>query len=75
MLTAEQQATLRIMAGTLAQWLKDNRHKYDEVDKDGLANADEYGMYQISTGFMRLYFECVQAGIIDPAAPNQPSLQ
>jgi hypothetical protein len=75
MLDPEQQATLRLMAGTLAQWLRDNREKYDEVDDEGKADANEYGMYQLATGFLRLYYECVEAGIIDPRSPNQPTVQ
>lgn len=68
-----QQQTLGIIAGTLAQWLKDNPDAADNVDENGFSDADEVGMYALATGFLRLYKECLEAGIITP--PQSPPKQ
>lgn len=62
----EQQRTLGIMAGTMAQWLRDNPDAADNVDENGFSDADEVGMYALATGFLRMYKECLDAGIITP---------
>lgn len=59
----EQQQTLGLMAGTLAQWLRDNPEAL-EPDEDGLGNADEFGMFAMATGFLRMYRELLESGAI-----------
>lgn len=50
--------TLRVLAATHAAWLRDNRDVGDTDDDD------RYPMYIMATGFMRLYYEAIEAGII-----------
>ncbi len=54
----EHQVSLGLMAGTLAQWLRDNPEATD-VDEAGLGDADEFGMHVMATGFLRMYYELV----------------
>lgn len=65
------QVTLGIMAGTLAQWLRDNPESLD-VDEKGLGDADEFGMYAMATGFLRMYRELLEAGIVQPLSKLKP---
>jgi len=55
----ETQQTLGVMAGTLAQWLKDNKGALEERDENGCADADDFGMYSLATGFLRMYHELI----------------
>jgi hypothetical protein len=66
----EQQRTLGLMAGTLAQWIRDNPDAL-EPDEDGLSNADEYGMFSLAMGFLRMYRELLELGVIK--VPTQPT--
>lgn len=59
-LDARQLETLRIVAATHAEWLKDNRDVRDTKDGDD----DRYPMYVMATAFMRLYYEAIRAGLI-----------
>jgi len=52
----EHQVSLGIMAGTLATWVRDNPQAQD-VDNKGVGDADEFGMYALATGFLRMYYE------------------
>lgn len=61
----QQQVTLGLMAGTLAQWLRDNPEALD-VDEKGLGDADEFGMFAMATGFLRMYKELIEAGVVQP---------
>lgn len=62
----ECQQTLGIMAGTLAQWLRDNRDTALDTDDMGLGDADAFGMYTMATGFLRMYKELIDLGVIKP---------
>lgn len=67
MLDTEQQKTLAIMAGTLAQWLRDNTDEaVEQTNEEGEADADAFGMRAMAIGYLRLYKECIDAGIITP---------
>ena len=66
------QVSLGIMAGTLEQWRRDNPDAL-EPDEQGLGNADSFGMYAMATGFLRMYFELMQAGVVQPLAQLKPS--
>ena len=59
----ENNVSLGIMAGTLAQWLKDNPEAND-IDDNGFGDADEFGMRAMATGFLRMYYELMQLGEI-----------
>ena len=74
-LDLEAQRTLGVMAGTLAQWLRENPDPRDEVNEQGEADADEFGMYALATGFLRLYKECLDAGIIIVPTHKNPPLK
>lgn len=69
-LDAEQCKTLAVVAATHAQWLRDNPDALGPVNDDGERDADSFGMYTLATSFLRLYYECIQAGII--TLPGQP---
>ena len=58
MLDDRQKETLRVLAATHAQWLKSNPDVGDTDDDD------RYPMYIMATGFLRLYYEAIGAGII-----------
>jgi hypothetical protein len=60
----QTQVSLGLMAGTLAQWLRDNPEARD-LDEKGLGDADEFGMYALSTGFLRMYHELLQANKLE----------
>lgn len=72
-LDIDQQRTIGITAGTLAHWLKDNRERVEEMIEKGVVDPDEYGMYTMATGFIRLYKECIDHGIITPPTVEGPS--
>ena len=59
----EQQQTLGLMAGTLAQWLRDNPDALEPDDND-LGDADEFGRFAMATGFLRMYRELLELGVI-----------
>jgi len=60
----KDQQILGVMAGTLAQYTRDNPQP--QPDENNVGDADEFGMYAMATGFLRLYYECIKAGIITP---------
>ena len=66
----EQQQTLGLMAGTLAQWLRDNPEAL-EPDEDDLGDADEFGMFAMATGFLRMYKELLELKVIIPPTPQE----
>lgn len=68
----ESQRTLGVMAGTLAQYIRDNPEQ-PTPDEDGVADADEFGMYAMATGFLRLYYELVKLGAIQLPDGEVPS--
>ena len=75
-LDLEHQRALGIQAGTLAQWLKDNRQRVLEEEERGVCSPDDWGMYTMATGFLRLYKEAIDHGIIQlPTAPEPLTVQ
>lgn len=66
-----QQVTLGLMAGTLAQWLRDNPDAL-EPDEQGLGDANEFGMYAMATGFLRMYRELLELGVVKPLSGLKP---
>lgn len=68
-LSFAQQQTLGIMAGTLAQWLRDNPEAL-EPDEEGLSDADEFGMFSLATGYLRMYKELLDLGVIKVPQPT-----
>ena len=74
-LDAAAQATLGIMAGTLAHWMRDNQDRMEKpaIEGEGTIDAEELGMYAMATGFLRMYYELYRLGEIqDPQAPPPP---
>lgn len=71
MLDYQHQVTLGLMAGTLAQWLRDNPEALD-VDEKGLGDADEFGMFAMATGFLRMYRELIELGVVQPLGRLRP---
>ena len=71
----QAQVTLGLMAGTLAEWLRDNGPHYDELNEQGEGDADEFGMYAMATGYLRMYKELIDLGEVSPLeylkAPTQ----
>lgn len=75
-LDLEHMRALGIQAGTLAQWLKDNRERVLLEEEKGICSPDDWGMYTMATGFLRLYKEAVDHGIIRlPTVDAPPALQ
>ena len=60
----KQQVTLGLMAGTMAQFLQANPQE-PGLDEHGLADADEWGMHALATGFLRMYHELLKHGLVD----------
>ena len=60
----QTQVTLGILAGTAAQWLRDNPEARD-LTNEGLGDADEFGMYTLFTGILRMYHELLHVGSVE----------
>ena len=66
MIDYQAQRTLGIMAGTLAQWLKDHSDALEDEE-----DADSLGMYTIATGFLRMYHELLLLKAIEVPTTKQ----
>jgi len=72
-LDLEHQRLLGIQAGTLSMWMKANRERVELEEANGICSPDDWGMYQMATGFLRLYKECIDHGIIVVPTVDAPS--
>ena len=59
------QVSMGLVAKTHAQWLRDHPD-WEEVDENGEADAELYGMAVMANAFLRAYYELIAAGICEP---------
>ena len=62
----EQEDTIHKVVLLCQQWLQQNDDKALGLDKEGLADADEYGMHTLTAGILTLWHLYIDRVVVQP---------